>query len=785
MTRARRLALWSSLPALVAGAAYVALVVARPYPVEALDGFPDSVRIRDRGGRLLREVVNGDGQRARWTPLAEISPQVVAATIAVEDRRFFSHRGVDPAALARAVLQCLRAGRPVSGASTLTMQLARLLRPHPRTLGGKLGEIVDALRLERAASKEVVLEQYLNRVPYGPGLVGVEAASLRYFGKPSAHLSLGEAALLAGLPQGPTAKSPLRNPRAARARQHVVLARMRATGKAAPEDVARALAEPLQVVAMPPPIEAPQFTDWVLAQHPPPGDVRTTLDAAIQSSLEKLVAGHVASLAPAGVTNASVVVLDNERCEVLAMVGSADPQAPDAGAVNGARARRQPGSTLKPFTYALAFERGLSPRSVVADVEARYGDAQTPLFVPRNFAEGFSGPVLMGEALGRSLNVPAVRVAEVVGAGTLLDRLHRVGFASLDRSPDHYGLGLTLGNGEVTLLELAQGYAMLARGGRTCRATPFPSRPAAPGEEGRELPRAFAPEVAALVTDVLEDESLRVLAFGANNALMLGFPVAVKTGTSTSFRDDWAIGYTERFTVGVWTGDFSGRSLNQLTGAAGAGPLFHKAMKLVLRRGPLDTIPRRAAPGRGLVEVTVCATSGEKPGPHCARRRPVRVREKDVPAEECRWHRSITVDRRNGLLAGDRCPSEFAQPRVFEVLPALFAEWQAAHGVPAPPRRYSPLCPARGPVPGALVVTYPRKGEVFLIEPGYERRTQSLAFSAEVDPYLPEVTWLLDGAPVARVAWPYETAWPLAEGRHRVQLVAADRSSDPVEFEVR
>jgi penicillin-binding protein 1C len=784
VTRARRLALCSSLLPAAAAAACLVRLATRPYPVGELDGFRDSVRILDREGRLLREAANGDGQRARWTPLAEISPQVVAATIAVEDARFFSHPGVDPASVARAVLQCLRAGRPVSGASTLTMQLARLVRPHPRTLGGKLGEIVDALRLERAVRKDVVLEQYLNRAPYGPGLVGVEAASQRYFGKPSAHLSLAEAALLAGLPQGPTAKSPLRNPPAARARQRVVLARMRATGRATSEEVARALAEPLQLSPPPPPIEAPQFTDWVLAQRPAPGDVPTTLDAAIQSPLEKLVADHVASLAPGGVTNASVVVLDNERCEVLAMVGSADPRDPDAGAVNGALARRQPGSALKPFTYALAFERGWSPRSVLADVEARYGGAQTPLFAPQNFSQDFSGPVLMGEALGRSLNVPAVRVAETVGVGALLDRLHLLGFASLDRSAAYYGLGLTLGNGEVTLLELAQGYAALARGGLICKATPFPDPHAAPAGSRGE-PRAFAPEVAALVTEVLEDEGLRAVAFGANNALMLGFPAAVKTGTSTNFRDGWVIGYTPRFTVAVWTGDFSGRSLNHLTGAAGAGPLFHQAMKLVVGRGALDRVPRRAAPAPGLVEVAVCATSGQKPGPHCPRRRSVRILEKDVPVEECRWHRRIMVDRRNGGLAGESCPSQFVEPRVFEILPALFAEWQAGHRVPAPPSRYSPLCPSRGPVPGALVVTYPRKDEVFLIEPGYDRRTQSVPLSAEVDPHLPEVTWLLDGAPVARVGWPYETAWPLAEGRHRVQLVAAGQRSDPVEFEVR
>jgi penicillin-binding protein 1C len=776
MKRLRRIVLGLVAPLLAATLALYLAVVARPFPVADLAGFTDSVRLRDRDGGLLREVVNADGQRARWTPLAAIARPVVDGTIAVEDARFFEHRGVDALGLLRAVAQNLRALHLISGASTISMQLARLVHPHPRTMAGKLGEIVDALRLERAVSKETILEQYLNRAPYGPGLVGVEAASQRYFGKPSAHLSLAEAALLAGLPQGPTVLNPLRHADAARARQRWVLKRMEATGRAAPADVERGVGEPLQIsgrTALP---RALHFTDWVLSHPMPPGDVRTTLDARLQDALERLVAEHVAALSSGGVTNAAVVVLDNEGCEVRAMVGSADPENKGAGAVNGARARRQPGSTLKPFTYALAFEKGMSPRSVVADVETRYGDAATPLFVPRNFSQDYSGPVLAGEALGRSLNVPAVRVAETVGAAALLRRLHLAGFASLDRSAAYYGLGLTLGNGEVTLLELAQGYAMFAREGRTCAATPFARVPV-------ETPRAFSSEVAALITDVLSDETLRVMAFGPSNALMLGFPVAVKTGTSTNFRDGWAVGYTPRFTVAVWTGDFAGRSLNHVTGATGAGPLFHKAMTLVVS-APGSELPATAA-RPGLVDVTVCAESGERPGPSCPRRRRVRVLDKDVPTEDCRWHRRIPVDRRNGRRAGAHCPEAFVEERVFDVLPAVFARWQASHGGLTAPSGYSPFCPAQGPVPGALVVTYPRRGETFLIEPGYDRRTQSLPLSAEVEPSLPEVTWMLDGAPVARVGWPYAVDWPLRPGRQRLQLVAEAMRSDPVEFEVR
>jgi penicillin-binding protein 1C len=783
----------TGVAALATAACAVALwaaVVLRPFPVEDLHvRSGDSLRIHDSRGRLLREVVNADGERVRWRALEDISPLVVQATLAVEDARFHEHAGVDPRSVARAMAQAVRYRRVVSGASTLTMQLSRRLHPHPRTLRGKLGEMVDALRLERAVDKHTVLEQYLNRAPYGAGAVGVEAASQRYFGKPGLHLSLAEAALLAGLPQAPTTLNPLKDLERARARQRTVLARMRATGAISDEEHARALAEPLRLAGRdaPPaalPDTALHFTDYVVSRHPTPGEVRTTLDGDLQQELESLVRGHVASLAAGGVTNAAVVVLDNEACHVLAMVGSARyGDAAASGAVNGALARRQPGSALKPFTYALAFEHGDTPASVVADVETRYGESDGDLFVPKNYSGDYSGPVLMGEALGRSLNVPAIRVARRVGLELLLTRLREVGFTSLDAPASHYGLGLTLGNGEVTLLELAQAYAMFARGGLTCRATPF----VGPPQQSDGPRRAFSEEVAWQITDVLGDESLRMRAFGAGNALMLGFPVAVKTGTSTNWRDNWAVGYTPRFTVAVWTGDFSNRPLHGMTGATGAGPLFHKVMKRVVERAGPAALPARASLPDGLVEGTVCAHSGQVPTPLCPVRRRVRLPAARVPDQPCPWHREVRLDARNGLLAGDTCPSEHVVKRVFTFLPPAYATWQATHAeaAPAAPTRYSPLCPEKGPVPGAVVITWPRQGEVFLIEPGYARRTQTLRLSAEVEPRLAGVTWLVDGRPVGRAEWPYDASWALQPGRHRLEVLAQGLRSEPVEIEVR
>jgi penicillin-binding protein 1C len=743
-----------------------------------LERFPHSMRLHDRDGALLREVVGADGARAEWRDLDQLSTHVVAATIAVEDARFFRHPGIDPVGMARAAWRNLRARRVVQGGSTLSMQLARLLEPRPKTVRGKLGEMVAARRLERVLSKREILEQYLNRAPYGAGTVGVEAASRRYFGKPSAHLSLAEAALVAGLPQAPTALNPLRNPDGAVRRQRAVLRRMLATGAIDQESFDRALAEPLRLERRPPPLFAMHFSDWVLPQAAP-GDVRTTLDRSLQAEIEQIVAGHVSALALGGATNAAVVVLDNERCEVRAMVGSADYWAEPSGAVNGALAPRQPGSALKPFTYALAFERGHTPASVVADIETQYGEPGGRIFSPKNFSGDYSGPVMLGDALGRSLNVPAIRVAELVGPSRLLDRLRALGFASLARSAAHYGLGLTLGNGEVTLLELAQGYAILARGGRSCRAHAIAQRAAPPVEQ------VITPEASFLVTHILADESLRIAAFGPGNSLLVGAPVAVKTGTSSNWRDSWAIGYTDRFTVAVWTGDFEGRSMNHLAGATGAGPLWHAVTRLVIERGHEGTRPRLPEPPPGVVEASVCPLSGAQPSAHCPHQRRVLLPADAVPAHTCAWHERIAVDVRNGLRAGEHCPAAHVAHRVFEALPGRYAAWQQEHGRDAPPAAYSPHCPASGPVPGAVVITSPRAGEVFVIEPGYDPSTQSVELRAETDATTDRITWLVDGRTVARTGWPHRASWTIAPGRHVLEARAPGKDPARVTFEVR
>jgi penicillin-binding protein 1C len=769
----------SLLVAVFVAAAVPMALAAWPYPEGRLvDASDASWRVLDRDGALLREAVGASGARARWVPLAEVSPLVVDALIAVEDRRFRHHAGVDAVGLGRAAVDAARYGRVVSGASTLSMQLARVLGDLPRTPWGKARQIVDAARLERVADKDDILEQYLNRVVFAPGTVGIEAASERTFGKPTRHLSLAEAALLAGLAQAPSGHHPSHDPGRALRRRAAVLDAMLATGAVTAEQHALASSEPLPDPAAPTGARALHFTDHVLSLAPPPGDVVTTLDLGLQEVVQRAAAAHVEALEAGGLRQAAVIVLDNERCDVLAMVGSADWWGEGDGRVNGALALRQPGSALKPFLYGLAFERGWDPASVAADVPTRYPDSDGLLMHPRNYAERFAGPVLLGDALGRSLNVPAVRLANAVGIEDVLHVMQRAGLDGLDRDAAHYGLGLVLGNGEVTLLQLARAYAMLARGGVSCTPRVLEGDPVDDGE------RVLSEVAAFLVRDVLTDEGLRAQAFGWDHPLQLGFPVAVKTGTSSNWRDSLAVGFTDRHTVAVWAGDFGGAPMARLSGAIGAGPLFRGVMREVTLRGAVRRVPGRPLPPEGVEAIEVCALSGGAPTAHCPVHRTVHVEGGHGERAPCAWHRPVRIDRRNGLRASARCPSEHVVERVYAALPPAYAQWQHDQGT-APPSRSSPLCPPDGVAADAVVITHPLPDDVFVLEPGYARATQTLALAAEVDPPVGEVTWTVDGRVVTRSGWPYVGAWALERGAHEIVAVAGGRRSEPVRVEVR
>lgn len=559
-----------------------------PFPAELLEpARSESVRILDREGRLLREQCAPDGTRSERVPFADISPWLVRATLVAEDRRFYSHPGVDPLAAARAAAANSASGRRVSGASTLTMQLVRLLRPRDRTWRTKMEEAALALRLERTLSKERILEEYLNRAPYAGNFAGAEAGARLIFGKRARDLSPAEAALLAGLPQSPSRLDPRRHPERARKRQLWILDEMLRLGVIDAGAHARAVAEPLAIAGIPPRAEAATFADWVLR----PGDreVRTTLDLGLQLEVEGALRAHEATLAAAGAREAAVVVVHNPTGEIRAFAGP------------GAR-RRSPGSTLKPLIYALALERGATPATLYDDAPARF-DSPAGAYEPRNYDGTYHGPVTLRAALANSLNIPAMLALRDAGVPRFLALARSAGLDGVDTDPRLQGLGLAIGDARVSPVELAGAFAMLARGGTFIR----PHGRGAPGTPLRLLP----PRTAWLVADILADDAARALSFGTGTDLAFDFPVAAKTGTSGDHRDNWVAGFTADWTVVVWTGNPDGEPLRGTSGLEGAGPVFRT---LMLRLGG-------APPARppGLREAALCADSGLLPGPDCPR----------------------------------------------------------------------------------------------------------------------------------------------------------------------
>ncbi|MFN2166744.1 MAG: penicillin-binding protein 1C, partial [Anaerolineae bacterium] len=526
-----------------------------PCAGDALEHYPAATHLLDREGHPLRILPGPEALVCDPISLEATGDWAWKAIVAVEDKRFFRHPGLDPVAIGRAVLQNLAGGRVISGASTLSSQVIRMTEPRPRTLPAKIVEGWRALQMDGRLSKPEILEQYLNRAPMGGPLTGVASASRAYFGKAPRDLDLAEAALLMGLPQSPSRLRPTRHPERARERRHRVLARMRACGYITEDQFQAADEAPVVLRVCSLPFAAPHFCELArtrFAEAPrcteAPHRVRTTLDPALQALAEQTLGRDAEDRRQRGVTGGAIVILEVATGAVRALAGSPDFFDVDAaGQVNGAIAPRSPGSALKPFAYALAMDRGLvTAVSVIDDEPIAYRD-----YRPENFDHRFNGPVTVREALAQSLNIPALRVAEAVGLAPLLNLLRDVGLTTLDRPADAYGLSLVLGTAEVTLLDLTAAYGALARGGS---ALPWRVWEAAPASPPRPV---LSPEAAYLVTDILEGET-RLIPLRGHAADTRAPRVAWKTGTSSGQRDAWTVAYNPEYVVGVWIGNPSG-----------------------------------------------------------------------------------------------------------------------------------------------------------------------------------------------------------------------------------
>jgi penicillin-binding protein 1C len=719
MKTLRRLALAAILVLALLGSVW--LFLPQPPP---LDGVSWSQRVLDRDGRLLRVTLSADEKYRVHTPLGRVSPELIAATLQREDQHFWNHPGVNPVATLRATFHAALGHAGRGGASTITMQLARLrygLRT--RTVRGKLVQIWRALEIERHYSKAQILETYLDLAPYGRNIEGVGAASLMYFGRQPAALSRHEAMALSAIPQSPTRRA-LRG------------------------DAER-----------PPPLLAPHFTLRASARQATQREITTTLDRDLQRLIERRIAAYVEANRRLGVTNATAMLVDARTMDVLAQAGSADFfDGTISGQVDGTRSRRSPGSTLKPFIYALAMDQGLiHPLTMLADAPRRFGG-----YNPENFDGDFAGPIKACDALARSRNVPAVALDAQLAHPTLYAFLKRGGVA-LPREESFYGLALPLGGGEVTMEEIVRLYAVLANGGRLRGLQRVLPHTADAGT------RLVSPEAAFLTLEMLG----RVPRPGTGSAAG-DEGVYWKTGTSMGFRDAWSVAVFDHYVLAVWVGNFDGSRNSAFVGRTCAGPLLFQMIDAM--RGAGRASPRTLAPPRdaNLQRVEFCAVTGQLPTAACAHRVTGWFMPGISPIAQCEVHREIFVDNETGLRVSPNDGTREAHREVFEFWPSdLLALFEKA-GLPR--RRPPPFAPGSG------VETIARSGRApLIISPAHGRTyairadddaLRAIPLAAQTDADVARLYWFADRTFLGTTGARETLQWRPSPGTYR--LVALD-----------
>ena len=828
---------------LLAGAGLYQWLFADLPPVEAaeLRAARPTTQILDRNGKLLYEVLDPDTGKQIDLDATHIPQACVQATIATEDSRFFLHPGVDPLAILRATWQNISSGGVSSGASTLTQQLARNLlmgesERYQTSYRRKLREAFLAWQLERHYTKDQLLALYLNQTYYGNFAFGLEAAAQIFFAKPAAQLSIAECALLAGLVQYPTGYNPLLDPEAAKGRQLTVLRLMQDAGFLSADEREEIAREPLQYHSRLFEIEAPHFVMYVQdlllqqlgADRLRTGGLRvyTTLDLDLQRQAEATVRRRLAQLTCSGasgcddpaarnrrVDNAAAVILDSHTGAILSMVGSPDYFSETiSGNVNAALARRQPGSAIKPFTYAAALDprwssrAGLPPltaASILPDLPKTFlvenVDGSMAPYRPQNYDRMVHGPVSVRTALANSYNIPAVETIDRIGVETLRSIASQEGIRTFTQ---RYGLALTLGGGDVRLLDLTAAYGIFD-GGKTVTPQAILKVEEPGGEETRrardgledESPNSqssapslsiISPQTAYLITSILSDDVARSPAFGTNSMLNLPFPAAVKTGTTTDWRDNWTVGYSTDRLIGVWVGNADNAPMVGVSGVDGAGPIWHDLMRLAHSRTPAPFVRPE-----GLVDVQICAPSGMLPSPDCPRTRRELFIEGTQPVAPDTQFQRVVLDRATGLPATDTTPESRRTQKVYWMLPPAYHDWMVAQGIAVAPPAVAQAMLARqssaepGNIQAAadvyrkqpaerLILSAPDAHSAYQLHPGMpasSQRLRAVGLTTDGGAWA-ELRLMVDGHVIAagqNVAR-LEGWWPMELGTHRFWL---------------
>lgn len=733
---------------------------------EAREG-PYSGIVTDRFGVPLTVVPLDQGLRREYLPVRSLPTELKRIILLSEDKRFLYHPGVDPFALSRSIWEGITSGEFHSGAATITMQTARLIYPagqalsrnrslrSKKSLQSKLREMLIAMCLEARIPKDKILELYINRLPFGNQVEGLQSAARFFFGKPATELTPGEMCLLITIPRNPSRYGGNSEGRAGLIQSAVALAQKAGIDIDRREDIPR-LAESLSGRAFP--FSAPHFINYVKAGWPEAlskgKTLKTSLDLNLNAYIEERLRYYLASYEQNRLTNGAVLVVDNKTAEILAYVGSRnffDTDRP--GQIDGVRITNQPGSCLKPFLYALALDKGYRPNTVLPDLPLDLGGPQ--VYVPMNFNNKFHGPVRLRTALASSLNVPAVFIVSKLGADNFARFLTYLGFDSIESQRGMLGEGIVLGSVDVSLLELVQAFSIFPRGGVFLPVIPSAAEECLKVQKVGTK-KAVSPYAAALICDILSDRESRVTGFGPNPVFNTPFPSMFKTGTANQFQHIWALGATQEYTVGVWLGNFTGETVIGSTGSSVPAALAVDILKIMGDKGR----PFKMADNTHKVEI--CLLSGEKAGPACINTGIEYLPNGEDPIP-CTYHR-------------------FDRGEIVTTYPEPFARRAALRGSDAL---------IAGPVGtrGRLTITHPTQGAVFYMDPGTREEDQGIRITIE-GPDLGLAVVSVNGVPVDGIKYPYSYFFQLKPGIWVISVAPGDETGGEddgasVRFEVK
>ena len=754
----RKLILLSSIFLVSLCIVFILLNIIFPFPKEWLIYNNESKKILDSNNKILMQFLNSKEQCQFCVPLSQISPYFLKAIIVTEDKNFYSHCGIDFLAIIRSLIGNLTHTKRYSGASTITTQCIKQITNRPRTIATKIYEAFRAWQLERIWSKDKILEFYCNYTPYGGNMIGVEAASLRYFSKHASQLSLSEALLLAGLPQSPNRYRPDKHYHLALQRQHYVAYRMAIEGYITKQQINEIKSNPPKLHLNIRSFLAAHFCMSAYSrQHE--STLYSTLDSSLQEYSYKILTEHLSQYISQKIDHGAILIVDNTTGKILTWIGSANFFASD-GQIDAVRSRRSPGSLLKTFTYLYALENGLiSPEIMLVDLPILHSN-----YTPQNYNYTYQGLITARQALRQSLNIPAVLLQKKIGTKKLLEFYHLLGLTSLKKKPEEYGLSLTLGGGEVTLLELVQAYSTIARLGNY-----IPLSYDQKDDNNNRTQQLISPEASYLITDILKDTKQLQSYLSINCP-----PFAWKTGTSSHHKDAWTILYNPLYTVGVWLGNFNGKNSCHLVGATSAAPIACKIFQYLMlnKQNVWYDMPTNVATRK------VCRVSGELPNPkYCKDLVDELYLVNKSPKNICTVHTEVLIDSQKKYKVCPFCKTTNEENYICESWPIQIHCWLEQQNYPNLMPKHNPNCPYAFSNSRVQIITPKHKNTYILLE------KNTVALTLQANSSMSKTLYWFDNKKLIGTTYNNEKLqYNFTVGKHTIVCIDEASGNDTIEI---